>query len=484
IGIDNFKGDRQFGSIALDWSPGEKILFRFDLEHIKKNVTEQGAITMLPAVAGVIPLPPIPSNTRNFANEWQRYDAMATNALLRADFLISDRWTFLVEAGYAVTERDRLLGQMLNYNLSTGAGTLRVGYAPNLDYENKNVRAELFGRFLTGGVRHDVTFGITSNERYQNSRNAGQRNFPNNYFNPVPVAEQGPPNATPADNISTIYDTGIYAFDRITMHDDRLQFILGVRSTNYESETATTTYKKNNDVRPMLSALYKPTKNSSVYVSYLQGPEQGGIAGLTLANAGELLPPLVSTQWEVGAKAELFTRTLVQLGFFEIERPSTFIDPASNRLTSNGLARYRGAELFVSGELTQSLSIVASALIMDAKQINEAQASTFNKTPEGTADTSGSLFLEWRAPVEGLKLSAGAFYVGERPVNNTNQAFVGGYTTYSAGLSYTFKVGNVTYTARLTGDNITDKNAWSTTGANLLGVTFPRIFKLNVTASF
>jgi iron complex outermembrane receptor protein len=239
IGIDNFAGDRQFSSLALDWSPSEKVLLRFDVEHIRKDVTEQAAITMLAAVAGMIPLPPIPPNTRNFASEWQRYDAMATNVLLRADFLISDRWTFLVEAGYARTERDRLLGQMLNYNLTTGTGTLRVGYAPNLDYENKNVRAELFGRFLTGGARHDMTFGITSNERYQNSRAAGQRNFPNNYFNPVTIAEQGPPSAL-TENISTIYDTGIYAFDRISMRDDRLQFILGVRSTFYESETATT----------------------------------------------------------------------------------------------------------------------------------------------------------------------------------------------------------------------------------------------------
>ena len=29
-----------------------------------------------------------------------------------------------------------------------------------------------------------------------------------------------------------------------------------MRSTFYESETATTTYKKDNDVRPMVSALY------------------------------------------------------------------------------------------------------------------------------------------------------------------------------------------------------------------------------------
>lgn len=483
IGIDNFKGDRRMGAIAADWKVNDQLLLRLDVEHLAKNVSEQAAISLPAAVAGVITLPPIPPNTRNFAGEWQRYDAMMTNALLRADYLLSPNWTILVEVGRARTERDRLLGQMQNVNFTTGAGSLRIGFAPNLDYENTNGRAEVFGRFLTGNVRHDVTVGATSNKRYQNSRNAGNRSVTQNYYNPVPIPVQTAPSAI-TDNISTIYDTGLYAFDRLSLMDERLQFIVGARDTFYKSEAAGSTYKIENDVRPMASALYKPTERSSVYVSYLEGPEQGGIAGLTLANAGELLPPLVSTQWEVGAKAELLGGTLVQLGLFEIERPSTFID-STNRLVPNGLARYRGAELFVSGELTRDLSVVASALLLDAKQVNAQNATTLNRTPEGTPEKTASLFLEWRAPfASGLSLSAGAYYTGSVPVNNANQAFLPGYTTYSAGLAYATKVGDTDYLFRINADNLTDKNAWSTAGANLLGVTFPRTIKFSLTARF
>jgi iron complex outermembrane receptor protein len=483
IGIDNFKGDRQFGSIAADWKVNDKLLLRLDVEHLKKNVSEQAAISLPAAVAGVITLPPLPPNTRNFAGEWQRYDAMMTNALLRADYLLSPTWTFLVEVGRARTERDRLLGQMQNVNFTTGAGQLRIGFAPNLDYENTNGRAEVFGRFLAGNVRHDVTVGATSNKRYQNSRNAGNRNVAQNYYNPVPIAGNVRPSAI-TDNVSTIYDTGLYAFDRISLMNERLQFIVGARDTFYKSEAAGSTYKIDNDLRPMASALFKPTERSSVYVSYLEGPEQGGIAGLTLANAGELLPPLVSTQWEVGTKAEFFGAMLVQVGLFEIERPSTFID-ATNRLVPNGLARYRGAELFVSGEITRDLSIVASALLLDAKQVNAQNATTLNRTPEGTPEQTASLFVDWRAPfLPGLSLSAGAFYTGPVPVNNANQAHLPGYTTYSAGVGYAFQLGGVDYITRINADNLTDKNAWSTAGANLLGVTFPRTIKFSLTARF
>jgi iron complex outermembrane receptor protein len=234
----------------------------------------------------------------------------------------------------------------------------------------------------------------------------------------------------------------------------------------------------------MAAAVFKPTARSSVYVSYLEGPEQGGSAPLTATNAGTILPPLVSKQWEVGTKAEFFGGTLVQLSFFQIERPSTFLD-ATNTFVANGLARYRGAELFVSGEITKDLSIIASAVLLDAKQVNAQNATTLNRTPEGTPEKTGSLFLEWRpAQLKGFTLSGGAYYTGYVPANNANQAFLPGYTTYSVGASYRFTAGHVSYTARVNGDNVTDKNAWSTAGASLLGVTFPRTFKFSLTASF
>ncbi len=483
IGIDNFDGNRQFASLAADWRASDRLLFRFDLEHVHKDVSEQGAIQLPAAVAGVIALPPLPPNTRNFAAGWERYDAMATNALLRADYLITPQWTFLVEAGRARTERDRMLGQMQSVNFTTGAGTLRVGYAPNLDYENTNYRGELFGHALTGEIRHDVTVGVTTNKRYQNSRSAGNRSFAQNYYNPVAIAELAAPSAI-TQNISTIYDTGLYAFDRITAFADRVQLTVGVRDTNYESTSATTNYKMDNDLRPMGAFVFKPTPRSSLYASYLEGPEQGGNAPLTATNAGAILPPLVSKQYEAGAKAELFGGTLVQLAFFQIDRPSNFLN-ASNTFVANGLARYQGTELFISGELSPSLSIIASALVLDAKQINAQNATTLNRTPEGTPEKTGSLFLEWRVPTaKGLSLSAGAYYTGTVPANNANQAYLGGYTTWSGGVSYRFKVGNTNYTTRITGDNLTDKNAWSTAGASLLGVTFPRVVKFSLTASF
>ncbi len=488
IGLDHYSGHREFASLAGDWQVNDKLLIKIDAEHVHKNVPEQAAIVLPVAVAGVITLPPLPPNTRNFGGPWQRYDAQATNLLLRADYLISRTWTILVEAGQAITERDRALGQLTLDNFTTGASTLRVSFTPGTFYENKNGRVEVFGRLLTGEIRHDITLGVTANQRFQENGSAGSAPaFATYYYHPsIPPSSvpPGPVNHRP----SVIHDAGCYAFDRLAAFDERLQFIVGARATNYSSTTIVggvpSTYKTTNDTHPMASALVKPTTRSSIYVSYLESPEPGGVAGTAQVNAGQLLPPLVSKQWEVGAKVELGKGALAQLNAFQIDRPGTFID-ATNRLVPNGLSRYQGIELFVSGEIVPSLSVLASGLLLDARQTNAANAATFDRTPENTPEKTVSLFLEWRPPfIKGFAVSVGTYYTGRQPANDSDQAYLGGYTTLNVGASYHFQIGRCNYTARVNGFNVGDKVAWSTAGAGLLGATFPRLLKFSLMTSF
>src|SRR5581483_5145113 len=246
---------------------------------------------------------------------------------------------------------------------------------------------------------------------------------------------------------------------------------------------AVSVYKKTNDVHPDASVLFKPTARSSVYASYLESPEPGGVAATTQANAGQLLPPLVSKQWELGSKVEVLQGALLQLDAFQIDRPGTFID-ASNRLVPNGLTRFKGVELFASGEILPSLSLLASGMLLDARQTSAANAATLNRAPENTPRKTASLFLEWRTPLKGFAISAGAYYTGRQPVNSTDQGYLGGYTEFTAGASYHFKLGRFSYIARVNGTNIGNKDAWSTSGASLLGVTFPELWKFSLTTSF
>lgn len=497
LGIDNFSGDRTFAALAADWKANDRLLFRYDVEDLNKQASEQAIYTLLPAVAGVIPLPPMPPSTRNLAGEWQKFDTHALANLLRADVLLSRSWTLVAEAGHALTFRARLSSQFQNYNLTTGNGTLQVTFNPAMRYTNDNYRVELYGRFKTFKVQHNLSLGVTSNERDQDVYLRGNATFAQNLYNPVPVPVLTQPTATTTRTLNHLRDTGSYVYDRLTAWEERVQFIGGVRFTDFRSNTyvfttnnttgvRTTTsalYAVKNKISPMASATYKPTATSSIYVSYLKALEAGATAGNAQANAGFVLPPLESRQYEIGAKANL-GGVLYQIGYFDIERPSTFIN-AANLLTANGKAGYKGTEFFASGEILKSLSIIASGTVLDAQQLNAATPATYQKTPEGTAKYTGSLFLDWHVPqAKGLELSAGTFYIGRRPLNNSGQGNVGGYTTFAAGIAYAFKISGKDVRVRVNSDNVANKVAWAGVGGNLLSVNLPRAIKFSVKTTF
>ena len=481
IGIDNFSGERSLASAAFDWRATDKLSFKLDFEHYRKNVSEQAAIAVPAAVGGKITLPGVPDARRNLAGEWQKYDAEASNLLFRADYALNDNWAVLFEAGKARTERDRNFSQFQNYNLATGQGTLRIFFNRAQVWENENYRTELSGRLPGQWMTHELSLGFTTNERSQNPGTASLADVQQNLYVPLSVAERSPGTMNNL-NRSTIKDNGWYLFDRISL-GEQWQAMLGVRGSRYESVTSSTRYQAS-DINPAAALMYKPTTRMSLYGSYLEGIEETGFAPANRANAGELLPPALSRQTEIGIKAEVAQGILLQAAYFDIKRPSTTVD-STNRFVLNGLARYQGIELAASGEVTRNLSLIASLLLLDARQLNAANTATFGKVPDNTPERTASLFAEYRLPgVPGLAVSGGIYYTGKRPVNNENQAFIDGYATLSLGARHTTVLGGKRTTFQAVVDNVTDKNYWSTAGNGLLGVGAPRTLKVMTKIEF
>jgi iron complex outermembrane receptor protein len=481
IGIDNFAGDRQLLSAALDYKVSRRVSLRLDAEHYKKDVSEQAAIAVPAAVGGRIQLPAVPDNQLNLAGEWQRYKADATNLLARADVEVADNWLALLELGRARNHRDRRFSQFENYNLATGAGRLRVSQQEGQSYENTNLRTELAGRAMTGTVVHELTFGYTQNQREQDSRTAPTISFAQNLYNPVAIPETPYTSAAPNGHTeSTIRDKGLYVFDRIVF-TPQWQLMAGVRRSDYQSQSSTAQYAVTK-ASPSASLMYKPVPTVSLYGSYIEGLEESGQAPANRANAGELLPPAVNKQIELGVKAEVAQNLLLQAAYFDIKRPSTTVD-AANRFVLGGEARYKGLELAASGEVSKQWSLVGSMLLMDPKITKTTATNELGKVPENAAKTTASLFAEYRlASVPGLAFNAGYYYTGKRAVNNRNEAWIPGAGLVGLGTRYRTQLWGTTATLQANLDNVADKNYWSTTGNGLLGVGAPRT--LRVAAKF
>jgi len=480
IGVDHYSGNRAFATAAFDLRANRALSFKLDVEHYRKDVTEQALIDIPAASGGVITLPAVPSNRQNLGGEWQKYDAKATNVLFRTDYALDDNWNLLFEAGKARTERDRNLGRLRNYNLATGNGTLNITFNRGQWWENENYRTELFGRLPGDVITHEVSFGYTANERPQDAGTAQSVNVAQNLYNPVLIAERSPAGAFGSSPL-TIKDRGWYLSDRILI-GEQWQAMLGARSSRYQNVTPTSRYEAD-EVSPSASLMFKPMPGLSVYGSYLEALEESGTAPTGTVNQGAVLPPALAKQKELGVKAEVAQGVLLQAAYFDIKRPSA--TTTDNVFVMNGLAHYKGIELAASGEVNKQLSLIASTVFMNAKQLNAASASTFGKVPENTPERTASLFAEYRLQdVPGLALSGGVYYVGKRAVDNANQAFIDSYTTLSLGARYTTRVAGKRSTFQAVVDNVTDKDYWSTAGNGLLGVGLPRTLKVTAKMEF
>ncbi|HTD03729.1 TonB-dependent receptor [Undibacterium sp.] len=475
--MDGFSGSRSFGSAALDWRATEDLNFFLDVESIRKNAVEDGGIGLLPAVNNVITLPKIPNSHRLLSGTWANYSGSAQNVLLKTLYTISDNWTASLEVGRAETDRDtRDFGSMQNYNVVTGEGTLRTAVTRGQVYVNKNVRAELTGRLITGFLDQELTFGVSENKRFANTPSSQQYNLSQNIYNPRILPE---PLLTTTLTYSpqNIDDKGVYVFDRIRL-TDKLQLLAGARSSDYTNISPTSNYAVKK-VSPSAGLIYRIRPDTSLYATYIQGIEETGTASPNTANALQTLPPAVSKQNELGIRTEYFKDVSLSAALFTINRASAYVN-AANYFVLDGRAEYKGLELSANGSLTKELAIYMSGLFLNATQQNAANQALIGKTPENTAKQSGSIFLEYSPDaLPGFSFNGGTYYTSKRAVNNLNQAYIPGGSILTAGVRYRTKVAGHPFSIQLNVDNLSNKVYWSAAGNSLLAAGAPRLVKLS-----
>lgn len=488
--IDNDKGYRRMFSAALDWRVNRQLTLRYDAEFVKASVTEQAAVVPQAAVNGVITLPSIPDPSKLLSMNGKSTFSDAQTHLLTAEYAFNDSWSAKLTGGQSKTHRDRWLWIMDNYNVRTGAGTVYGADQVGQIYTNQNVRGEINGLFSTGFLQHDLLLGASQNRLYQPSFYTYMYRAAQNLYNPIDITSLiRSPTGTKSTlrdrgfNEQTVRDGGVYALDRVTL-SEHWQVIGAVRHGKYTVDQLNTARYSTTATTPSVSVIYKINPDNSLYASYVEGLESGGTAPTTAANAGQSLPAAVSRQKEVGLRSRIGGDLMASAALFEIAQPSASTD-SSNLYALNGKQRIRGVEMSLQGELTRDLSVTASLMLLDAQITASTTATLIGKTPENTPQRTGNLFATYRVPaIAGLSLSAGALAMGARPVNDQNQAFIGGYTTYSAGLRYQTRVYGTRTTLQANIDNLTDKRYWSAAGSGQLAVGMPRTLTLSSNFEF
>ncbi|KAF1020726.1 MAG: Ferrichrome receptor FcuA [Paracidovorax wautersii] len=472
-------GNRTFLSTALDWRVNERLTLKADFEYERRKVTEQVGVQLPTAVNGVITLPHAVNPKNLVGPSLSTFFTETTNAQVRADYALSDDWSLTLEAGRARTERDRNLPIFRFSNaasVATGAGNIQ-GNSQHLDITSDLLRAELFGNVRTGFISHEITLGATRTDTaqdpiYQTRYTVASQNL----YNPVPITSVtwGATPTTPTTAALDTRDTGLYLVDRLKL-SEQWQVIGGVRRSSYRSDQGPDHYDVS-ETTPMAAVIYRPLQSLSVYASYAKGLEPGETAPTGTDNVGQRLKPGVSQQKELGLRWQAPGGTLWSVAVFDIDQPGYYTN-TDNIYVADGAKRYTGIELSAQGQLTRQLGWQASTQWLDPR-FQHIDDNYNGKLPENAARRTASAFLTYAvAAVPGLSVNGGAYYTGRRPVNDLNQAWLGGVTLYALGSRYETKLYGRRNTWQVNVENVADKRYWAGAGTRLAAGA-PRTIKL------
>ncbi|MES2327223.1 MAG: TonB-dependent receptor [Pseudomonadota bacterium] len=509
-GIDHTRGDRGLQAATVSIQPSDSIKFDLNLEHIRRNVTEP-TILQGPIIRSQLltQLPRLPDPRENAGSSSFMNRASETNLVARMRWDFASDWTLTTEGGFSDARRDRRLSMLAQFEPVSGLGTLTVQAANGQLYRNSEIRADATGNLYTGAFMHKFVFGFARQQSRQyfappviaagflNRAGCIQLGLGSSCrqsaFAPVALREvnfDGNAAYDPTRDTKNV-DTGLYLFDRVSFGGasrERFQLILGARQSQYRQFVAVSRnqWTRTFTAHPAtfsVAALYRPVPSATLYASYIDGIESEPPAPNLTLNQGQILPPGKSRQREAGVKIKPTKTSLLSLAYFDIDRRLTYVN-SSNRFVNDGTGHFRGIEAGVNGDITPSLSIIGSALLLDAREDVPGDPVINEKRVENSAHWQWSVFAEYKLSrwLNRGGVSAGLAFTGKRAINPENSLFVPGYATVDIGGYYGMKIARAPITVRVNAANLFSKRYVASTGSNLLAMGIPRSFRLTITA--
>ncbi|MFU8926044.1 TonB-dependent receptor [Acinetobacter puyangensis] len=207
------------------------------------------------------------------------------------------------------------------------------------------------------------------------------------------------------------------------------------------------------------------------------------MVGDTYSNAGEILDPLVSKQYEVGAKYSFNDRLLFTTALFRIEKSNQYSDNATPipKYVQDGEQIHQGLEFTFTGKATDHLALIGGGTWMDLSVEKSNDPAIEGKKPTNAAAKMAKIYAEYQIPaIEGLTLSSGAYYTGEKYGNTSNTDKIPAYTLFDVGVRYNTQIAQHPTIFNLTISNLTSKDYW--TSSNYLGD--PRTVAFSVKTQF
>jgi len=503
--IKGADGERRFISGAFDWRLTPQALLQLDLDHqYRSQLTAPGY-----QLIGGTALPRGISADNMLNNQpWSKpVTTRSSNIGLRFEYAFNPDWTATLSANQHEFKRDDFVA----FPYGCTRENLFPGYCANGDYdvydyqstgERKSpsgLQAQMRGKFTAAGLQHTLTAGVS---RFRTRDSFGDyvyttgssTKFTSNIYRPVAV----PPSLerTGPVTLRRVKDERAFYVQDVVKLSDMLALHAGLRHVMTERQQFNSAGKQfapydQSATLPNVALVVTPTQNTTLYGSYAEGLEHGGIAPLGTTNVGQQLDPNKSKQLELGVKADLAQDMSVSAAVFGIRKPLEFSMRNANRtktFVGRGDALHKGLELSAQGRLTPALVGYASLTALDARQEDTGIAAQDGKRVTNVPRLKSLVGIDYTLQtMPALRLNGSWQHASGKAFDAANTVTVPGYDVFNLGARYAMKLAGTSATLRFNVDNVFDKFYWRDVTPLLGGYLFPgapRTYKVSAQFDF
>jgi catecholate siderophore receptor len=392
--------DRWGGAAAFEWQASEKFTLLGDYYHLSTDAMPDYGV-------------PWNANTRSpylvdgedkFYGQLNRdfWETTQDVATLNGQFQINSNLLWSTQARYGHATNDYVVGAPEGPNLALG--TVRSSAKQRRQsWDFYGVLSTLAYDFKTGPFSHNLITGVEAT--YEDSRNpgwTGQSNVTIDINNPDNYAWVGAITKGNSPTAGKIRTQALFVSDTMTI-TEQWQLFGGVRFDHYSmrqeqsigggSPYPETTGDTNTTfINWHAGVTFKPMPNGSIYGSFASASNPpGALSDSTSAAYGGNTTAIQAIDaerilsYELGTKWELFNEHLLLTGsIFQIDRTGGLDVIVAGE--GEGKKRVRGIEIGAAGNVTEKLSLIGGASLLDAEVL---------ESPSGpgvmvnTAETSG-----------------------------------------------------------------------------------------------
>lgn len=484
---------------AVDWNITSDLLFQVEAAHTYWHLDRADTRFY---TAGVSGWPDAYDVGKTYTPAWTYNQTKSDRVGVNLKYTLSEAVS--VRTAYMHKEDEREF--LIPYPIYKGTGWSMYSPSRALPYDMISGSAYVYvdASFDTGGIGHKLTVG-GSWDTYRVNQ------YSPNYIDPLNA--DGTPYVVPANvpledflnlpepsfttkrgpryKASQATNTNIIIGDDIAF-TDTLSALIGFNYSTIETKAfnapgvATSSYKES-ALTPTVSIIYKPVAGLTTYASYMESLEAGTVVPddpNLYTNPGQIFAPMISRQYEVGAKYAFSDSLLLTSALFRIEKANSFTETDANNMTTisqDGRQVHQGVELTLTGKVTDTLNVVVGGTLMDLSIQKATNAALKGKSPTNSSPLLLKTSVDYGIPgVEGLTLSGGLYYNGYKYQDAANLNKIDDYLLVDLGIRYRTMALGKPVTFNLYASNLTNKDYWAS--VNQLGN--PRNIAFSARAEF